>query len=277
MKGGVDLHLHSTASDGAFTPEDVARRARNADLKTVALSDHDTTAGIAAFEAAMGTLRVIPAIELTARVREGPSGTVHLLGYGIDLESELLQDVARRNRQGKRANIREILEGMGTHERIHLDWEEVAGGRDDDAYVGRHHIAGVLVRKGLVRTRQRAFRRFLGSNRVPPVEVVSAKEALDAIHAAGGISVLAHPTQEDLDRHLRPLVALGVQGIEIYRPRVMEHRQVQLGRHAEKHGLLITGGSDWHGHHPEKPLGDWRPPVVPLEPFLAKLDRGILG
>jgi predicted metal-dependent phosphoesterase TrpH len=237
-----------------------------------ALSDHDTTEGVAAFCAAAGPeVRVIPAIELTCRVRKGPLGTVHVLGYGVDPDAPALAEAGRRNRAGKRRQVSQILDHLRREERLDLPWDEVAGQRGDDAYVGRHHVAAVLVRRGVVKNRQKAFRRYLQSKRVPEVEVVSGEEALAAIHAAGGVSVLAHPNALDIDHHLRPLVRQGLMGVEVYRPRVGPRRQAKLEALAAKHELLVTGGSDWHGHHPEGPLGAWRPPAEPLGPALARL------
>jgi 3',5'-nucleoside bisphosphate phosphatase len=206
-------------------------------------------------------LTVIPGIELTCRVRSGPHGTVHVLGYGIDASNALLEGVARRNREAKHAQIRAILEHLRKVELLDLTWDEVAGDRGDDAYVGRHHVASVLTKRGVVRNRQRAFRRFLQSKKVPCADVVGAEEGLAAIHAAGGVSVFAHPNQVDIDHHLKPLVKLGLRGLEVYRPRVMPVRREKLIALAQRHDLLIGGGSDWHGHHPEPPLGTWRPPA----------------
>lgn len=271
--GGIDLHLHSAASDGLHPPEELARRAGRAGLAAAALTDHDETRSVAAFQAAAPAgLRVIPAVELTVRVTPGPLGSIHLLGYGIDPQAPALLEVARRNRLAKRRQIEAILGELAARERIAIAWEEVAGGRGEDVYVGRNQIAEVLVRRGHSRDRRKAFRRFLEARRVPEVEVVGAAEGLEAIRAAGGLPVFAHPTHHDLDRHLRPLVALGVAGIEVWRPRATGGLLARLQEAARKHQLLVTGGSDWHGHHPDPPLGTWRAPEGALEPFLEALE-----
>lgn len=269
---GIDLHLHSAASDGLHSPGEVARRAGRAGLGVIALVDHDETRGTAELlAAAPPALRCIPAVELTVHASPGPLGSIHLLGYGVEPDCPALLEVARRNRLGKRAQIEAILRELRSNERIEIGWDEVAGGRGEDAYVGRNQIAEVLVRRGLSRDRRKAFRRYLEARRVPEVEVVTAAEGASAIRAAGGLTVLAHPTHHDLDRHLRPLLGLGLDGIEVFRPRAQGSLLSRVQEAAGRHALLVTGGSDWHGHHPEPPLGTWRAPSGALEPFLVAL------
>lgn len=261
-----------------LSPTELVQRAVREGLRTLALTDHDTTAGLPeALAAADGVARLIPAIELTCRVRAGTHGTVHVLGYGIDAESSALQDVARANRAAKRAQIRETLAALQSQEGLVLTWDEVSAGRGDDAYVGRHHVASVLVRRGVVKSRLKAFRRYLRSDRVPIAEVVSAEDGMAAIAAAGGVAVLAHPSGLDLKHHFKPLLALGLRGLEVHRARGIPAHKEKVERLAERHGLLISGGSDWHGHHPEPHLGTWRPPVEKLTPFLETLGLSASG
>ena len=272
-RDGIDLHLHSTASDGLLAPAALVRRAAKEGLGVLSLTDHDTTAGLeeAAWAAKDEGIRLIPGIELTCRVRAGALGTVHVLGYGVDPQAPALADVGRRNRAGKRAQVRTIVDDLRTQERVDIPWEEITAGRDEDAYLGRHHVAAALVRRGLARSRRKAFRRYLRSERVAEAEIVAADEAVAAIHAAGGISVLAHPTGLDLAKHLKPLLGLGLRGLECYRMRQAPAHRERLLRLAEQHGLLVGGGSDWHGHHPEPPLGTWRPAPPHLTGLLGAL------
>ena len=269
----VDLHLHTTISDGSISPAELVRRATAEGHRAIALSDHDTTAGLAEAAATAaglaGAPQLIPALELTAQVHG--AGSVHILAYGIDPAAPELAAIAARNRAGKRARMAAILSELAEREGIRIDYEELAAGRGPDAYVGRHHAAAALVRRGIVKKRQKAFRRYLRDEKVPPAEVVDAREGLAAIHAAGGVAVLAHPTGFDLKRHLAPLIAAGLDGIEVHRPRgAVAHRQRVAGL-AERHGLLVTGGSDWHGHYPEPPFGQWSAPESVLEPLLAAI------
>jgi 3',5'-nucleoside bisphosphate phosphatase len=269
----VDLHLHTLISDGLVTPRELIRRAANEGHRAIALSDHDTTQGLAeAAQAASdfeGAPQLIPAIELTLQV-EG-QGSVHVLGYGIDPEGQELQAAAAENRAGKRARMQAILEGLRQRERIDIDYEDLAAGRGPDAYVGRHHAAAILVRRGVVKTRQKAFRRYLKDARVPEARVVDAARGIAAIQAAGGVAVLAHPTPHDLKRHLKPLQRAGLDGIEVFRPRGAAHHRERVARLAERDGLLVTGGSDWHGHYPDPPFGHWSAPERILEPLLEAI------
>ncbi|MEZ6188549.1 MAG: PHP domain-containing protein [Planctomycetota bacterium] len=271
----VDLHLHSTVSDGAFPPEGVARRVAEVGVELAALTDHDTTAGWEPFAQEARSRGLVPlcGIELTCRVRAGVQGTVHVLGYGVDPGSPGLQELAARNRAGKRAQIQAIL-GALEAQGVTLAWDEVTGGLGPEAYVGRNHVAAALVRRGVVRDRRKAFRRFLQNARVPEAEVVAADDALEAIHAAGGLSVLAHPTRLDLEHHLGPLSRAGLRGLEVYRPRAVGSLLERVERAAVRRGLLPSAGSDWHGHAHDPQLGQWKAPQAPLEPLLAALGLG---
>lgn len=255
-----DFHLHSTASDGLLAPAELGARAARAGLRTIALSDHDTLEGVPALQAVAPSLglEVVPAIELTARVKGGPQGTVHLLGFGVRPGSPRLEAAARANRLAKRAQIEAILRRLAREDEIHLTWDDVAGGRGEDAYVGRNQVAAVLIRRGHAKTFRHAFQRHLENRRVAQPAVIDAAEAVAAIHEAGGLAVLAHPTHHDLDHHLRPLLDLGVRGLEVYRPHARGGLLERIEGAAKEHRLLVTGGSDWHGHHPDPGLGSWR-------------------
>ena len=270
----IDLHLHSLASDGTASPEDVVRRAAASGLTVLAIADHDDTAGVArAREAATAHgVVLVPAIELTARVRPGPEGTVHVLGYGVALDSAPLVEASRANRLGKRTQVLAILERLRSLG-IALDAEELGLREGEERYVGRNQVASALVTRGLAKDRFKAFKKYLaphGQAHVP-AEVVAADVAVAAIRAAGGLAVLAHPTEEDLDRHLAPLLALGIEGIELYRPRALGSLLTRVERARAKHDLVATGGSDWHGLYPEVPLGQWKVDPEKVRPFLERM------
>lgn len=269
----VDLHLHTLISDGLVTPRELVRRAASEGHRAIALSDHDTTQGLAEAAQAASEFanapQLIPAIELTVQVPG--QGSVHVLGYGIDPAGEELQAAAAENRAGKRERMHAILAGLRERERIEIDYDDLAAGRGEDAYVGRHHAAAILVRRGIVKTRQKAFRRYLKDAKVPEPQVIDAARGIAAIQAAGGVAVLAHPTPHDLKRHLKPLQRAGLDGIEVFRPRGAAHHRDRVARLAERDGLLVTGGSDWHGHYPDPPFGHWSAPERILEPLLAAI------
>jgi 3',5'-nucleoside bisphosphate phosphatase len=272
----ADLHLHSLVSDGVTGPAEVVRRAATAGLQTIALADHDETKGTAeALEAArsLGVV-VVPAIELTARVDASPEGTVHVLGYGIDPSSEALALASRKNRLGKRLQIEGMLERL-REQGVPVTDDEVGLDRTSDAYVGRNRIASALVVRGLVKNRMKAFKRYLnpGAKAFVAPDVIPAAEAIAAIHAAGGLAVLAHPTPDDLDRRLGKLCEAGLDGIEVYRPRALGGLLERIEKARERRSLLATGGSDWHGLYPGVPLGDWKVAEEQIRAFLERIEK----
>lgn len=270
--GSCDLHLHSTVSDGLLPPAELMDRAARAGIRTIALTDHDATDGLEALRAAAPPdVEVIPAIELTCRVKGGPQGTVHLLGFGLRPGAPRLEAAALMNRLAKRAQLDAVLRRLARDEQIHLTWDDVAPGRGPEAYVGRNLVASVLVRRGHARSYKHAFQRYLMNKKVPNAEVIDAAEAMAAIAEAGGIAALAHPTHHDLDHHLRPLLDLGLRAIEVYRPHAVGGLLARIEAAAREHALLTTGGSDWHGHHPDPPLGTWRLAPERVQAFLDVL------
>lgn len=259
--GYIDLHTHSTASDGTFPPREVVRLAKERRLKALALTDHDTIAGLPEAMAAGQEfgIEVIPGVEISARHADG---SMHILGYFLDYESEPLArrlTVLQKARQDRNPQIIAKLNQLGiplTMEQV----ERLSGG----GQVGRPHIARALYEGGYVRSLQEAFDIYLGNDgkayvskfRFPP------EEAMAMIRDAGGIPVLAHPftlglhTSETLRPLLKELMALGLAGIECYYP---EHSFGQEALYlflARELGLLVTGGSDFHGDNkPEVTLG----------------------
>jgi predicted metal-dependent phosphoesterase TrpH len=273
VSGAADLHLHSLISDGTADPAEVVRRAAACGIQTLAVADHDDTRANAPALATAKELGVtlVPSIELTARVDQRPGGTVHILGYGIASGSEALEKAALANRLGKRTQIVGMLERL-RELGISLTDEEVGFDRSSDAYVGRNRIASALVVRGLAKNRLKAFKRYLepGARAFIPPVVVDAVTAITAIHSAGGLAVLAHPTGDDLDRHLGKLCDAGLDGIEVYRPRAQGGLLERIERARERRNLLATGGSDWHGHYPGVPLGEWKVDGEKIRPFLER-------
>lgn len=280
---GCDLHMHSTASDGTDRPEALPALARQAGLKAIALTDHDTTAGLEACAAAAKRTRIrfVPGIELSVdqsievhgSQRLDSPAALHILGYFIGasghlakIQLQLSEARARRNPQMVAALIE-----LG----VKIDYDEVvkaAGGSGGPNVVGRPHIASVLVRKGYVKSIHEAFVRYLGVGGAAYVrkDRLSALEALEAIHAAGGLAVLAHPVQlglsgpGDLEHVVARLKDLGLDGIETrhsdHSPADVEHFEQMAARF----DLRTTGGSDYHGSRKAAGLGS---PKVPLHVY----------
>jgi predicted metal-dependent phosphoesterase TrpH len=257
----IDLHTHSTASDGSYPPREVIRLARERGLQAMALTDHDTIDGLSEAMAAGEEfgLEVIPGVEISA---ESPRGSMHILGYFLDYQSELLArrlGVLKQARLDRNPQIIAKLNRLG----IPLTLEQVAaisaGGQ-----MGRPHIAQALYRGGFVRSLQAAFDKYLGNDgqayvnkfRFPP------DEAIAMIREARGVPVLAHPftlglpSADTLRPRLIELKKLGLAGLECYYPEHSPGQQAMYLSLARELGLLITGGSDFHGaNKPEVHLG----------------------
>ncbi|MFQ5989013.1 MAG: PHP domain-containing protein [Candidatus Methylomirabilales bacterium] len=242
---GADLHLHSTYSDGSFSPREVVAQAAACHVNPISLTDHDTVAGMPEALQASAELQVevIPGVELS--VYESNRET-HILGYFIHWEDAAFQKTILPLQAERHERLEEILR------RLHrlgiplalADVLRIAG----KGTVGRLHVARALVTHGVVSTLQDAFDHFLARGRPAYVERVglTADQAITTIRNAAGIAVLAHPGQNGL-AHLSDLIEAGLQGIEVFHPSHSAEDVVTLTRVATEHGLLITGGSDCHG------------------------------
>lgn len=254
---GIDLHVHSTASDGTLTPSEIIAMAVQFGLKAIAITDHDTLAGSAAAMAGgiPSTLHFLTGIEISAAAPPGfqVNGSVHILGYGIDPDDSALNSLLSRlktARENRNPKIIARLNSLG----MALNTEELAG-IVGDAIAGRPHIAQLMMEKGLVASINEAFDRYLGKNKPGYVDKyrVPMADAINAIHAAGGIAVLAHPFLNDMtdpklfEGFLQTLQSMGLGGIEAIYPDHPEAATAEYCRLARQYGLLITGGTDFHG------------------------------
>jgi 3',5'-nucleoside bisphosphate phosphatase len=263
----IDLHLHTTASDGRCTPHELADRASRAGVTVMAVTDHDTVAAIPEIRSAAATcgIDVIAGIEITAV--EGDRD-VHILGYFMNprdpkLEAFLAQQRAQRIERVEALGLRLARLGMPIDIGPLLMQAREQRGRS----VGRPQVARAMVAAGYVADTREAFDRWLATDRpafvprsgVPPAEVI------DIVHAAGGLVSLAHPGQTDVDSHISSYVEAGLDAIEVYHP---DHDAGAIDRYrsiASQLKLLATGGSDFHGdadHGCEPgavslPMDDW--------------------
>jgi predicted metal-dependent phosphoesterase TrpH len=245
MKSRVDLHLHSTASDGILTPTELVQTALDKGLKVIALTDHDTTDGIQeALKAARQTaLKVIPGVEISTDVPG--TNELHILGYHIDPHHALLEKRLLALRRARLDRAQKTLSRLGRMG-YPLSWDYLVEISQGDV-IGRPHIAQALVDAGHVDTVHRAFHKYLAKGRPAYVErfKLTPTKALETILAAGGVPVLAHPTWAL--QHIPRLVRAGLAGLEAYYPSHLEPEQAFLIRQARKHNLIVTGGSDFHG------------------------------
>jgi predicted metal-dependent phosphoesterase TrpH len=260
-----DLHTHTTASDGTLTPAALVQAALEQRLELLAITDHDTVAGIApARDAAAGTpLRILPGIEVSV-LHEGHS--VHLLGYGLDPESKTLHTRLGGLKLGREERARRIVALLAEHG-TPIPWERVAElGR---GAIGRPHIARVLIEQGYARDIPDAFDRFIGPGcpAYLPSGRLDPSEAVALIRDAGGEAALAHAMllddDVDLDALLDLLQAVGATGLEVYHTEHDAAARQRLRRIAEERGLWWCGGSDFHG--PSKPRAHLGGVAVPLD------------
>jgi len=261
----VDLHVHTTASDGLLTPAELVRAVRAARVDVFSVTDHDTVDGLDEAKGVADTagLTLITGIELSAYW-----GAVefHILGYFIDPANAALRAFLHTTREARRARLHAMLSrlhAMG----MRVPADDVLA-RAQNGNVGRPHLARALVERGFVGSADEAFDRYLGADRPAyvPRPDVSVRDAISVIREAGGIASLAHPGLHKRDEAIPDLVFAGLAAIEVYHPKHAFGRGRRYRRIAQQHGLLITGGSDFHGVDE----GDHAP--VPGLPCLPEAD-----
>jgi predicted metal-dependent phosphoesterase TrpH len=241
----LDLHVHSTASDGSLSPSAVAWAARAGGLDVIALTDHDTCAGISEALAAMpDSLHLIPGIELSATL---DGNDLHILGYFIDHTHASMVRYAGAALDRRAERVRQILKLLAKYS-VNLTFDDVAA-ENGAGVLGRPHIARAMLRKGYVQTVAEAFDRFLGDDRpcFLPTELLHPSEAIALIHETGGVSLWAHPRMDLFERILPDLLEWGIRGVECIRPRIAPSEIQYFEESARHRNLLISGGSDWHG------------------------------
>ena len=263
---GIDLHIHTTASDGTFTPSEIVAHAIKLKLKAIAITDHDTLAGSseALNNGIPAALEFLTGVEISAAPPPfyHQAGSFHLLGYAIHLDDPELNQtleklqLARKNRNPA---IIDRLNELGIPIRLDEVREEAG-----DVQLGRPHIAQMMIRKGVVSSIDEAFDQFLGTDKPAYVDKyrVKCSKAINAIRRAGGIPVLAHPSlleyesENQLDDLIGQLKHLGIQGVEVYYTLHTADQISLFAELAQRHDLLMTGGTDFHGSiHPDIEMG----------------------
>lgn len=254
---GVDLHAHTTASDGSFTPRELVLEAKNRGLAAIGITDHDTLGGHAEAIAAGLELgvEIVPGIELS--VKDAAGEKFHLLGYYVAADSALARELGQlqRDRDARNAVIVDKLAALGAPISMVRVLEIARGG-----VVGRPHLARALIEAGHVVSVQEAFDRYLadGAAATASKEVLTPARAVELIHAAGGVAIWAHPTRPPskragtvdfavLESQLRDWIEIGLDGLEIYYSQYSPAEARWTAQMAAKYGLLGTGGSDFHG------------------------------
>jgi hypothetical protein len=276
MTASADFHTHTNASDGRLTPADLVRLAVSRGLRILAVTDHDSTEGIAealTTAAEYPGFTIVPGIEMSTDI---PGDEIHVLGYFLDYQDPAFQTTLTNLRNARRDRGRmmvEKLHAMG----MDIPWkrvEELAG----DGSVGRPHVAQALIEMGHVSNFQEAFDRYIGRN--GPAYVERAKltpvEAIEMLVKARALPVLAHPaSQSNIDDLVSQLKAAGMMGIEVYYQDYDRATCARLAATAERHHLLAIGGSDFHGFgSPRERLpGDIPLPDEVIDRFMVAAER----
>jgi 3',5'-nucleoside bisphosphate phosphatase len=241
----VDLHMHSTASDGSRTPADVVRAAKRANLFAISLTDHDSVAGLPEAQAAGGELgvRVVNGVELSAV--EGDTET-HPLGLHLR-DTDVLERGLGELRAMRARRARQIVERLNDLG-VAVTFDSVLA-QAGTGVVGRPHVARALIAEGWATDARDAFDRYLGAGRPAYVakEQLSMRDAIAMIHAAGGLAVLAHPGAGGTRERLEALRGLGLDGVEVKHPSHSSSDTTRLRALCEQLGMVPSGGSDWHG------------------------------
>ena len=268
----LDLHIHSTASDGALPPKEVLARCREARLDVIALADHDTTAGVRRLSrmGVRGDIQVVPALEVSSTLDQRE---LHLLGYFVDPEADVIhrhEERAVRLREKRMRGMVRRLADQGI--KVTMDAVVAAAGPDGTA-LSRPHLARALLEAGHVSTIPEAFDRFIGDGHPAflPTSLLSPEQAIQLILDAGGIPVWAHPPEDRVENLLPRLVQAGLRGLEVYRPRHPAAYTLRLEGLCRAWKLLMTGGSDWHAPDRGFELGDF---FVTAEEVAGLLEEG---
>ncbi len=275
----VDLHIHSTVSDGRLSPAEIVNKSAEIGVTTVAIADHDSLDGIVpALIAAKAfpRLKVIPCVEISTDV---PNGEVHVLGYFIDYTDHKLAAALERMRNSRRKRALGMIAKLGNLG-MHIDWgrvQEIAG----SGSIGRPHIAQAMLEKGYIASLKEAFTKYIGRDR--PAYVKRAKmtpaEAVELILQANGLPVLAHPfTVDDPETMVIELKAAGLVGIEAYYNDYTVDEINELVNLADRHNLITTGGSDYHGLDSsiETMIGGVDVPIESAEQLVALAEQRAL-
>nr|MDK2850674.1 3,5-nucleoside bisphosphate phosphatase [Candidatus Cloacimonadota bacterium] len=267
----INLHLHTRASDGALTPVELLQQAKRIGLDLISITDHDTMAAYKMIPEDNEPLRILPGIEVSS-LHKGHD--IHILAYGCDFENTALKELTDMYLAGRReraVKMIELLKDLG----ISIDLSDVVAMAGAQELIARPHIAQVLAQKGFVRNKNEAFDRYIGNFKpayVPKPER-SVPEILSVIHSAGGFAIIAHPGKLADPAYLEEFIDMGIDGLEAWHP---DHYQYQVDEFieiAQKKGLYVTAGSDFHGENENTQLFD----MVPASQFILDSVRKLYG
>jgi len=249
----IDLHMHSTYSDGTYTPKELVQKAKEIGLSGIALTDHDTIAGIkeAKGEAERLGIKFIPGVEFSAKFEKGSFSTtdIHILAFNFDMNNKLFNELLVKfaeNHFKRNLNIIDAFEKEG----INIKYDEILK-LANCGLITKVHFVEFLLSKNHIKEREEGFARFFTGHVPTNIDKITLepKECIEMIHKVGGVAVLAHPFRYRMnaDALIDELISLGIDGIEVIYPTHSSSEEDFLKDKARQNGLIITGGSDFHG------------------------------
>ena len=252
MKKLIDMHTHTNYSDGDYSPTELIELAKKQNIKILGITDHDTLEGIKNVPKNIKNLKIIPGIELTAKV---PKGRMHILGYNIDINNEELNDKMSWLKDKSTNSVISLIEQLKKDYKIYFTHEEIKVLINANHNLGRPDLARLLIKKGYVKTVQEAFDKYLIAAYDKTRKInknLKPEECIKLILNSGGIPVLAHPHSLELDNKqleilIRKMIKQGLKGIEVYHSDHTKEKEEFYLYLANKYKLLISGGSDYHG------------------------------
>jgi predicted metal-dependent phosphoesterase TrpH len=246
MAAKANLHIHTTASDGKTKPRELVSRAAHLNLSIISITDHDTTAGVSAAqeEAKQHDIGILNGVEVTGLFK---NRECHFLAYHFDLNNQQLNKLLKQHQKVRRERAGFIIRQL-RKKGLQIDLAETLAEASGNA-VGRPHIAAMLMKKGYVRSAKEAFIRYLSDGKLKNTDTgfQECEKIIKIVHRAGGAVILAHPGRMYSIDEMKQLIRKGIDGIEAVHPSHHTEMKTKLRRLAERHQLLITGGSDFHG------------------------------
>ncbi len=260
----INLHSHTNVSDGALSPQKLIERAIEIKLDLMSITDHDTFDAYNLIDIKSLPLRILPGMEISS-IHKGSD--VHILAYGYDKENRELKDMTEMYLSGRRdraARMIKVLNDLG----MQITLEEVAEVAGSRELIVRPHIAQILLKKGYVHTKNEAFDKYIGNDKPAHVHKpeLLVPDVLSIIHGAGGLAVVAHPGKLVKPEYLDELILMGIDGIEVWHPDHYHYQIEEFTETARRHGLYMTGGSDYHGDLDSHNLFD----VVPVKDIVLE-------
>lgn len=261
----IDMHTHTNASDGDYSPDELIEKAKREGIKTLGITDHDTLAGVQNMSSNHSGIEVIPGIEISVKIDDG---RLHILGYDFDIHDKKLNDKMRELQNRSLYSVMGIICQIKKDYGIEFSTDEVLSILNKKTNIGRPDVAKVMMELGFVGSVRDAFDMYLidAYKRMGNVSKgISKKEAVELIKSANGLVVLAHPhslnlSPSELDSFVSEMVDYGLDGIEVYHSNHTKEMMDEYERLADKYNLLVSGGSDYHGPSvkPDVFLGEGR-------------------